>query len=128
MGLDMYAYSCDRRMIGEGKVDFNTDDVGDDDREQIAYWRKHPDLHGWMEKLYRDKGGKDRDFNCVNVELTLEDLKKLERDVLASNLPRTKGFFFGESDSKPDKYDLEFIIRAKQELNKGRAVYYTSWW
>jgi hypothetical protein len=33
----------------------------------MHYWRKHPDLHGWMEKLCRAKGGKFDDFNLAPV-------------------------------------------------------------
>lgn len=25
------------------------------EKEPIAYWRKHPDLHGWMECVWRQK-------------------------------------------------------------------------
>ncbi|ASY66520.1 hypothetical protein SJ05684_b55380 (plasmid) [Sinorhizobium sojae CCBAU 05684] len=32
----------------------------------LHYWRKHPNLHGWMEHLY-PRGGKDAIFNCVNL-------------------------------------------------------------
>jgi len=40
MGLDQFAYSVDAK----GK------------REEIAYWRKHPNLQGWMEALWIEKG------------------------------------------------------------------------
>ena len=30
---------------------------GEDAYTEIAYWRKHPNLHGWMEDLYYKKGG-----------------------------------------------------------------------
>ena len=36
----------------------------------VHYWRKHPDLHGWMRALYYAKGGTDQQFNCVNVMLS----------------------------------------------------------
>jgi hypothetical protein len=28
---------------------------------ELAYWRKHPSLHGWMEHLFRAKGGTAED-------------------------------------------------------------------
>lgn len=57
MGLDMYANTTKRRL--QSSIDFPTRDAD----EQIHYWRKHPNLHGWMERLYRTKGGQ-KDFNA----------------------------------------------------------------
>jgi hypothetical protein len=65
---------------------------GLDATTKIAYWRKHPDLQGWMENLYRSKTGLDlgwSDFNCVWVEVTMEDLAELEDAVSNDNLPFT---------------------------------------
>jgi ABC-type sugar transport system ATPase subunit len=59
---------------------------------EIHYWRKHPNLHGWMEKLYFEKGGSAEVFDCVAVVLTREDLDRLEADVKARRLPHTTGF------------------------------------
>jgi hypothetical protein len=41
------------------------------------------------EGLYCEKGGKDEPFNCVNLQLTAEDISRLEADngALAYNLP-----------------------------------------
>ncbi len=123
MGLDQYAYSVDPRLV-EGSVDFK---VPDDCARQIAYWRKHPDLQGWMQELYLAKGGQE-EFNCVNVRLELEDLDALEEAVRDGDLPRTSGFFFGESTPDDRDDDLIFIRDARAELAEGRVVYYTSWW
>jgi hypothetical protein len=123
MGLDQYAYSVDPRLV-EGSVDFK---VPDGSARQIAYWRKHPDLQGWMQELYLAKGGQE-EFNCVNVRLELEDLDALEEAVRDGDLPRTSGFFFGESTPDDRDDDLIFIRDARAELAEGRVVYYTSWW
>ena len=123
MGLDQYAYSVDPRLV-EGSVDFK---VPDGSARQIAYWRKHPDLQGWMQELYLAKGGQE-EFNCVNVRLELEDLDALEEAVRDGDLPRTSGFFFGESTPDDQDDDLIFIRDARAELAEGRVVYYTSWW
>ena len=96
--------------------------------EEIMYWRKHPNLHGWMEDLYFEKGGKADSFNCVPVELTLEDLTKLEEAILKGSLPHTSGFFFGESGEDVDPKDLEFIKLAKEAIAEGDQVFYDSWW
>lgn len=122
MGLDMYAFT--RPGSVPQPVDFEAHDAD----ERIAYWRKHPNLHGWMERLYREKGGKDEDFNCVPVELTLADLDRLEADIRADMLPSTSGFFFGVSDGTERKEDLDFVEQARAEIAAGKAVFYTSWW
>ena len=98
------------------------------ERKEIAYWRKHPDLHGWMEGLYREKGGEDESFNGSVLVLTLEDLDRLEEDILRKNLPKTSGFFFGQSDDEISLYDLEFVLNAREAIREGDTVYYDSSW
>ncbi|WP_414462477.1 phosphoglycerate kinase [Hyphomicrobium sp. DY-1] len=122
MGLDMFAYA--RAGLLPAAVDFQHISID----EQLSYWRKHPDLHGWMERLYRTKGGSDPSFNCNAVELTAADLDQLEKDVRAGALPETSGFFFGESTPEDAEEDLAFIARARDALKAGKAIYYTSWW
>lgn len=130
MGLDMYAF----RVKAEDVIDdFNVrgQDAGrEDDLEELAYWRKHHDLHGWMERLYRAKGGTKESFNCVPVRLSMDDLNLLESDILNNRLPETQGFFFGTNP--PDEYsreqDMAFISKAKISIANGAAVYYDSWW
>lgn len=125
MGLDMFAFSV-------AKNDSNEDFAIADGlkRDEIAYWRKHHDLHGWMEKLYRAKGGDVDSFNCIPVRLTLEDLKALEQDLMDSALPETTGFFFGNNPPDEDslREDLVFVAKARAEIAMGREVYYDSWW
>ena len=121
MGLDMYAYSTKRRL--KQSVDFR----GSDNDTQVHYWRKHPNLHGWMHDLYIAKGG-TKDFNCNPVLLEAEDLDQLELVIKAGELPDTTGFFFGESDGRETDDDLAFIAAARAELKAGRYVYYYSWW
>ena len=130
MGLDQFAYA------GIG-----------DEKEEIAYWRKHNRLHGWMEDLYRDRGnevteeGFGNSFNCVPVQLTLSDLEQLEAHVEGKSLPETGGFFFGndsydyEDENKNadggyfhKEIDLQFIADARKAIAEGKEVYYDSWW
>jgi len=129
MGLDMYAWQVKpEHALGDFEVALSDDDGSYVD--ELHYWRKHHDLHGWMEKLYREKGGDLREFNCVKVRLTMEDLDRLEKDVLANQLPNTKGFFFGNNPPDEDsiRRDIEFIGKAKAAIAGGMAVYYDSWW
>jgi hypothetical protein len=92
------------------------------------YWRKFNALHGWMEKLYREKGGTDPDFNCNNVRLHKEDLERLEDQI--DDLKPTKGFFFGAQEVDPEhvKELREFLKKANAAIDDGYAVFYDSWW
>ena len=83
MGLDMYGYTMNAEFVGDCQIDVNVSEDERDEAElnQFAYWRKFNHLHGWMEKLYRQKGGKADVFNCCTVRLELEDLERLEADL-----------------------------------------------
>lgn len=121
MGLDMYAHTTTEQPAAP--VDFKAEEV-----REIHYWRKHPNLHGWMEQLYRAKGGKDATFNCVNLQLTAEDFDQLEAAIRDNGLPATIGFFFGISDGSEIEDDLDFVAKARQALAAGLTVFYSSWW
>ncbi len=121
MGLDMYAYTSESAI---GDVDFETPA----DSSELFYWRKHPNLHGWMESLYRVRGGTDESFNVSNLKLTLADLDQLEKAVREKKLPYTQGFFFGVSDGTELEADLTFIRKAREALLSGLSVYYTCGW
>ena len=120
MGLDMYA-CITKAPIAD--VDF----ANPADAEEIAYWRKHPNLHGWMENLYCRKGGAKR-FNCTTVRLDATDLDALERVIAANRLPYTTGFFFGESQGDEAANDLAFIAKARKAIAADYSVFYDSWW
>jgi len=120
MGLDQYAYIA-------SKADTDYDDTS---RQELAYWRKHPNLQGWMEKLWESKGNQG-DFNGVELELTWEDIDRLEKDIKAGTVAQlaTTGFFFGDpSDEYYKEQDLEFCLDAKTELFLGLKVFYNSSW
>ena len=131
MGLDMYAYVAKK----EGQMrdyyesyDYEKDSGPVEKPREIAYWRKHPNLHGWMHKLWNEKGHSG-DFNGDELELTFEDLDRLEYVVKHKELPGTTGFFFGnDSDDHYRADDLEFIKQARSELTQGMRVFYNSSW
>ena len=98
------------------------------DSYDLCDWRKHPNLQGFMENLYIEKGGED-EFNCVELELTLEDIDSLEISVKGEELPETGGFFFGDcSDDHYKEEDLQFCKNAREALFFGQTVVYSSWW
>ena len=126
MGLDMYAYVATKQ----------DDHTTNSSSRELAYWRKHPNLHGWMERLWEEKGRPGDDhhpnggsFNGVELELTWDDLEQLEKDINEGNLPYTEGFFFGSpSDDYYREQDLKFIREAKAQLFLGLRVFYNSSW
>lgn len=130
MGLDMYAWRVKSEdAINEFEIARHDDDSGSK-VEELHYWRKHHDLHGWMERLYYNKGGEKESFNCVHVRLEPLDLDLLERDIRERRLPQTQGFFFGNNppDDRSNDEDLQFIRNAREAIAAGDAVYYSSWW
>jgi hypothetical protein len=126
MGLDMYAYAATQAndSATQGKLV----------QREIAYWRKHPNLHGWMQQLWENKMNEEsrdspHDFNGIELELTWEDLEDLERAVTHKQLPSTSGFFFGnDSDDHYREHDLKFVRDAKAEIFTGLKVFYNSSW
>lgn len=144
MGLDMYAYSA--AYSGQYKLYWENFEKGDNSVSKpldIMYWRKHPNLQGWMENLWVEKGrpghmgdwledfegNRYQEFNNIELELTWEDLDKLEEDIKNKKLPHTVGFFYGEnSDEYYYDKDLSFIKAAKADLFMGLKVFYSSSW
>lgn len=126
MGLDMYAFIVDADKVGDKVTDVALGDTA----TEICYWRKFNALHGWMEDLYRQKGGSKESFNCTTVRLTANDLDRLEMDTGNNKLVPVNGFFFGAQEI--DSEDLEsvavFVKTAKQAIADGSAVFYDSWW
>lgn len=138
MGLDQFAYRIKKGVVTED-VDFSTEKYNEEtqdydvvvDKTEIHYWRKRPSLQGWMQELYDSKGGKDPEFNCVNVKLDMEDLLELQRDITNGSLSSRfqGGFFFGQDKSEDMKEDdLDFVSKAIMATTDGDEVYYSSWW
>ena len=125
----MYAYRVKQAdVVGDFEIAKDDDDFSRVD--EFFYWRKHHDLHGWMERLYRSKGGPKETFNCAKVRLTTVDLDALQHDLENGTLPKTQGFFFGTNppDAESMKEDLKFVEQARSIIGEGDAVYYDSWW
>ena len=125
MGLDQYATA----RKGEGTIDEDGYTHYKDSFE-IAYWRKHPNLQGWMEDLWIAKGAEGGvEFNCVDLELDEEDLDKLEESLDSKELPETTGFFFGSNaDDDYAEKDREVITQARTAIKRGYTIVYYSWW
>ncbi len=137
MGLDQYAYAAAKAGAQDQWWEGATLDP--ESREyvnpqvtrpvELAYWRKHPNLQGWMERLAQQKGLEYESFNGIELELDRDDIDRLEQDVLAGRLPATQGFFFGDpSDEYYRDQDLEFVRLSRAELFMGLRVFYNSSW
>jgi hypothetical protein len=135
MGLDMYAYTS---KIKDLECETNPEKQIKDDATEIAYWRKHNRLHGWFENKWENKNSEvdsSQPFNCVRYYISRSDLDELEFDLKGQLLPATQGFFFGEDSYTNEEevkeqvaFDLDFVMKARKELEEGKHVYYTSWW
>lgn len=123
MGLDQYGFRVKANAV-KNDLSFVS---GDDTHSELYYWRKVPRLQGWMENLYREKGG-TKEFNCEFVRLEEDDLDKLEADVKNHKMPETVGFFFGCHYEEDMESVLDFIEMAREVIRQGDAVYYSSWW
>jgi len=136
MGLDQYA----NKVKSSYDAATRTETIA---KTEIARWRKHNALQGWMESLWRTKTGGGGEFNCVSVELEDSDLDMLETVVKANNLPPTEGFFFGgdtsasPEDASPEDREwikvlqeetFTFIKLAREAISEGFTIEYSSWW
>ena len=141
MGLDMYAYVAARAGQQEEFYEgAEWDNEIKDHRNpnvnrprEIAYWRKHPNLHGWMARLWLAREGNELrelyNFNGIELELDADDLELLEYVVKERELPGTSGFFFGnDADDYYYNDDLKFIQMARAEMFLGFKVFYNSSW
>lgn len=95
----------------------------------IGYWRKHPNLHGYIVKNFAN--GID---DCQDISLTAEDLEKILEAVLNDDLPKTGGFFFGESDSADEQDTVEKLnsaitwLKTQSDKHVFKEVYYSASW
>lgn len=112
MGLDMFVYRVrpDAIVPSDADVDFETTGT----LMEIGYWRKFGELHEWFASLYRVKGGKTADFNCVPVRINAVDLKLLRKDfrkMWKHSVAETRRIFNAMDDA----------------INEGDAVFYEAW-
>lgn len=133
MGLDMFFF--ERKNQQQEKVD------------EIAYWRKHHDLHGFFEEEWNNVGRpnahKDNAefFNCVRFPLTEDILTRAIKAIEEDELPPTTGLFFGDGSYYSTDYfvskseaegarhsDIAIMRDAIARIKSGSKVYYDSWW
>jgi hypothetical protein len=141
MGLDQYAYAGVRP--GQREEFYETAEKTEHNGwvsdqvtrpRELMYWRKHPNLQGYMERLWRSRLGADSpyhqaNFNGIEIELHWADIEQLEQVIQNRQLPSTTGFFFGDaSDDHYRDQDLDFCREARAALFLGERVFYNSSW
>ena len=134
MGLDQFCFRAKDGLTITTPVNFLQDDPDGamegamDDHQRLHYWRRHPNLHGWMEKLYVAKGGKSPVCDG-GLLLTRRDLETLMKDILDDKLPETHVPFFGDNaDAEMKDETLEWIVKCFAVIKEGYDVWYTAGW
>jgi hypothetical protein len=98
---------------------------------ELGYWRKHPNLHGFIVQTFAD--GADE---CQDIELDAACIATIIKAVEDKALPHTEGFFFGQSEGSEQemqedlaifKRALEWLALPKQD-NIARYVEYRASW
>lgn len=121
MELQMHAYALPTKPGADV-------DVALDNAELFFLWDPRPDLHQWMERLYRRKGGRFR--NCVggNLVLTWRDLDRLERYVYVCGLIKDVFPHLAPATCAMRADDLRFVARARNVRAGGWTVVYAAEW
>ncbi len=131
MGLDMYLVGKKYFYRDFQNPEKNLVEDGFVVREKtlrLGYWRKHPNLHGFIVKTFCN--GVD---DCREIDLSEADIQTIMQAVRDKSLPHTTGFFFGHSDGTEDEETLAIFDRALKwvgEKKDGeiRSVAYEASW
>lgn len=134
MGLDMYLTGYKYFMTDFDNPSNDRTEDGyriESMRLELGYWRKHPNLHGYIVKTFAN--GND---DCDDINLTSENIDTIIDAVRnPKSLPHTTGFFFGESAGSDEEAqeDVRIFQEAKSWLaahKKGeyRSVIYRASW
>jgi hypothetical protein len=129
MGLDMYL-DGDVFFTGDHPNRRLTPHEKESEVYRLGYWRKHPNLHGFIVETFAD--GVDQ---CQEVELTPDCIRTIIAAVKNRELPETTGFFFGESDNSEEQiaHDVQVLEEAltwlkTEEPDTWRSVNYRASW
>jgi hypothetical protein len=126
MGLDQYL-SGRKFMTFENVIKDDEGNVIEEIVVKLGYWRKHSDLHGYIVETFGPRDHEDKAVDdCREIELSIEDLHQLLEAVKKpkKNLPKTTGFFFGESAHDKDqiKEDIAIFTKAIGFLEAGAVL------
>lgn len=129
MGLDMY-------LRGEEYEDFSNTSAARDRGDivkvstvyELGYWRKHPDLHGYIVETFAN--GVDE---CQRISLGKGELLNTLKAVEDDKLPHTEGFFFGQSQLGDKERTIQILQKALKWMEGAqdrtyRDIYYQASW
>lgn len=113
MGLDMYLHDHKSFYTGTSAAESIRKEDGldiDSMTLDIGYWRKHPNLHGFIVQTFAE--GVDE---CQDIALDEDALDQIITAVANGDLPHTEGFFFGssEGDEAEKARDIAIFEKAK---------------
>jgi hypothetical protein len=122
MGLDMYLqgrlYHHGMKYDSKGKYTERKREQVDGYEKttteiELAYWRKHPNLHGYIVKTFNN--GED---DCTPIDLSPDNLDQIASAIEKNELPETTGFFFGESSwhEEEKEKNVEIFRKASKWL------------
>ena len=122
MGLDQYAFRVDEETGEEGG--------------RLAFqWRKHAKLQQFMEETFVERADLSaEDLNCGRLELTHDDIDRLEHCLNEDAMPESAGgFFYGhqmqdEQEAAYREQDRAFCAWARETLNDNATPVYSCWW
>ena len=92
MGLDMFLTGRKYLQTNWDKPEDNVTEDGyrlSTKHLELGYWRKHPNLHGYIVNTFAD--GED---NCQDIDLSADNMRQIIEAVEKKKLPHTDGFFF----------------------------------
>jgi len=119
MGLDMYLEGhkyfwpdFKNHKNDRSEDEYRVSDITLD----LGYWRKHPNLHGYIVKQFAD--GVDE---CQEIELDAVAIRDIIDAVKRNRLPATEGPFFGRSDGSEREEDIRIFERALLWLGNSAA-------
>ncbi len=122
MGLDMFFFRQPVSAPAPGSEGFN-----DESLVEIQYFRKHSDLHGFLEEIWV-RAHPEEEFNCVFMPITEEVLKDIQYLVDAPDKQKYEGFFWGESMEEQWEKTKELLPKIARAIGAGDRVFYYSWW
>lgn len=131
MGLDMYLYGDKFKFRDWENPENNETEDGFEvqlKRLNLGYWRKHPDLHGYIVRHFGDGVG-----DCSEILLDEKKITRLIKAVEQDNLPRTEGFFFGESLPEYKEHTIQVLngalkwLQDEQDKCHKTVIYQASW-
>lgn len=142
MGLDMNLFRAKGVWTQErlSKVCLERSNGGEDFdiyTEEIGYWRKHSDLHGFLTKLYYEttpKAYQVESFNCEYLVITREMIAHLigmsARQLAGEQaFEHAEGFFWGASNPEDWEDTIKILTHALTTTNfEEETILYCSWW